>query len=105
MELTSRVFKDNYTGYVEGAFDLAISDFATTHIPDFDASKLPAGWKIGVICGASGSGKSSILRSLGEITPPNSIIASQSSVTLRHSNPKMQRNSLRLWGLRVCHLG
>ena len=70
MELTSRVFKDNYTGYVEGAFDLAISDFATTHIPDFDASKLPAGWKIGVICGASGSGKSSILRSLGEITPP-----------------------------------
>ena len=70
MELKSQVFRDDYTGYVEKAFDLAISDFATTTIPDFKKNRLPADWKIGVICGASGSGKSTILRSLGEVKTP-----------------------------------
>ena len=71
MELTSRVFKDNYTDYVEGTFDLKVSDFASTRIPDLRVNRLPKDWQIGVICGASGSGKSSILRSLGEIIDPS----------------------------------
>lgn len=70
MELKTKVTKDTYTDYLERTFDLSISDFATTRIPELKQSKLPSEWSIGVICGASGSGKSTILRTLGEIKEP-----------------------------------
>ena len=70
MELKVKVTKDTYTDYLERTFDLSISDFATTRIPELKQSKLPSEWSIGVICGASGSGKSTILRTLGEIKEP-----------------------------------
>ena len=70
MELKSKVFRDTYTEYVEKAFDLKKSDFATTSVPELKTNRLPSDWKIGVICGASGSGKSTILRSLGEVKTP-----------------------------------
>ena len=70
MELRARVNRDEYTDYVESAFDLSVSDFATTTIPDLRLGRLPDDWHIGVICGASGSGKSTILRTLGEIKEP-----------------------------------
>lgn len=70
MELKTKVTQDEYTAYVESAFDLSISEFATTSIPELKPSRLPSDWNIGVICGASGSGKSTILRTLGEIKEP-----------------------------------
>lgn len=67
--LKSNVNRDKYTDYIQEHFDLAVSDVAEVHIPNnLNLSKLGSEWNIGVICGASGSGKSTILHSLGEIT-------------------------------------
>ena len=66
--LKSNVNRDKYTDYIQEHFDLAVSDVAEVHIPNnLNLSKLGSEWNIGVICGASGSGKSTILHSLGEI--------------------------------------
>ena len=65
--LKSNVNRDEYTDYIQEHFDLSVGDVAEVHIPNnLHLSRL-GGWNIGVICGASGSGKSTILRSLGEI--------------------------------------
>lgn len=61
----SKVVKDKYTQYISDAFDLTISDTSVVEIPNrIHLSKLQD-WNIGVICGASGSGKSTILKELG----------------------------------------
>lgn len=63
--LSSRVSKDEYTDYVENAFDLSVGDVSTVEIPmNFSLERLGQ-WNVGVICGASGSGKSQILNRLG----------------------------------------
>ena len=65
--LKSNVNRDEYTDYIQDHFDLSVGDVAEVHIPNnLNLSKL-GNWNIGVICGASGSGKSTILHSLGEI--------------------------------------
>ena len=65
--LKSNVNRDEYTDYIQEHFDLSVGDVAEVHIPNnLHLSRL-GDWNIGVICGASGSGKSTILRSLGEI--------------------------------------
>ena len=67
--LKSNVNRDKYTDYIQEHFDLAVSDVAEVRIPNnLNLSKLGSECNIGVICGASGSGKSTILHSLGEIT-------------------------------------
>lgn len=68
--LKSVVKQDEYTEYIKNAFDLQVGDVSEVSIPmNFDLSKLKD-WQIGVICGASGSGKSTILKSLGEVQEP-----------------------------------
>ena len=63
--LKSNVNRDKYTDYIQEHFDLAVSDVAEVRIPNnLNLSKLGSEWNIGVICGASGSGKSTILHSL-----------------------------------------
>lgn len=65
--LKSNVNRDEYTDYIQEHFDLSVGDVAEVHIPNnLHLSRL-GDWNIGVICGASGSGKSTILHSLGEI--------------------------------------
>ena len=65
--LKSNVNRDEYTDYIQDHFDLSVGDVAEVHIPNnLNLSRL-GDWNIGVICGASGSGKSTILHSLGEI--------------------------------------
>ena len=65
--LKSIVNRDEYTDYIQDHFDLSVGDIAEVHIPNnLHISRL-GDWNIGVICGASGSGKSTIIRSLGEI--------------------------------------
>lgn len=61
--LKSNVVQDEYTDYIEKNFDLHISDTCTVLIPNkLNISDLNQDWNIGVICGASGSGKSTVLR-------------------------------------------
>lgn len=65
--LKSNVNRDEYTDYIQDHFDLSVGDIAEVRIPNnLNLSRL-GDWNIGVICGASGSGKSTILHSLGEI--------------------------------------
>ena len=61
----SKVVKDEYTEYISQAFDLDIQDTSCVEIPNrIHLDKLKE-WNIGVICGASGSGKSTMLKELG----------------------------------------
>ena len=63
--LSSRVAQDEYTDYVRDAFDLSVEDVCSVEIPmNFDLERMGA-WNIGLIVGASGSGKSQILNKLG----------------------------------------
>ena len=63
--LTSNVKQDEYTKYIADNFDLHISDTCTVAIPNkLDIDHLNYDWSVGVICGASGSGKSTILKNL-----------------------------------------
>lgn len=63
--LTSPVTKDRYTDYIESAYDLVIEDRNTVNIPlNFRISELQE-WSVLLIVGASGSGKTAILNSLG----------------------------------------
>lgn len=63
--LTSNVIKDEYTTYIEEHFDLKVEDTCKVEIPNkIKLDKLKK-WNIGVICGASGSGKSTILKNIG----------------------------------------
>lgn len=67
IKLNSVINKDNFTDYVREKYDLKVDNEITTEVPMIDASKLDTfNWNIGVICGNSGSGKSTILKSLGE---------------------------------------
>ena len=65
--LKSNVNRDEYTDYIQDHFDLSVGDVAEVHIPNNLNLSTLGDWNIGVICGASGSGKSTILHSLGEI--------------------------------------
>lgn len=63
--LSSHVAQDEYTDYVRDAFDLSVGDVCTVEIPynlNIDAL---GEWNVGLILGASGSGKSQILNKLG----------------------------------------
>lgn len=64
--LKSEVKKDEYTNYIQDTFDLKVGDVSKVCIPNklnIDSFK---DWNIGVICGASGSGKSTILKHLAK---------------------------------------
>lgn len=63
--LKSEVTKDMYTDYIQDHFDLKVGSVSKVCVPmKIDKSIFNEKWNIGVICGASGSGKSTILRKL-----------------------------------------
>lgn len=63
--LTSEVVRDKYTDYVRDAYDLDIGERNAVEIPvNFNPDTI-TGWNVGLICGASGSGKSVIINRLG----------------------------------------
>lgn len=67
IELSSEVKKDVYTDYIQEHYDLSIEDVITEKIPfNFRLDKL-GDWNIGLICGGSGSGKSTIMNKLGKV--------------------------------------
>lgn len=65
--LKSNVKKDEYTDYIQKAFDLQVNDVAKIYIPNKIKLESLKDWNIGLICGASGSGKSTILNYLAQI--------------------------------------
>ena len=72
--LTSPVKKDKYTDYIETTFDYVVKDRNVVDIPfNLRIEKLGE-WNIGLIVGASGSGKSTILKKLGGGKLPTSTI-------------------------------
>ena len=64
--LKSKVKHDEYTDYIQDAFDLKVTDVCKVCVPDTLKIDNLGDWNIGVICGASGSGKSTILKHLAE---------------------------------------
>ena len=65
IELISKVIEDNYTNYLADKYDLQVTSEHKTTIPMIDETELNSfNWNIGLICGNSGSGKSTILRNL-----------------------------------------
>ena len=69
--LENIVNQDTYTNYVCEKFDIQTKDKVITTIPMINLGELETfDWNIGLICGNSGSGKSTILRHIGEIKTP-----------------------------------
>lgn len=67
INLEHNIINDEYTEYVYSTFDIQDSYKTTTEIV-FDLSEIENfDWNIGIILGSSGSGKSSILKSIGDI--------------------------------------
>ena len=64
--LKSEVKKDEYTNYIQDTFDLKVGDVSKVCIPNKLNIESFKDWNIGVICGASGSGKSTILKHLAK---------------------------------------
>lgn len=69
--LKSNIIKDEYTSYVCEKYDLQIGDEITSVIPKINIAEIDVfKWNIGVLLGNSGSGKSTILNSLGSLKTP-----------------------------------
>jgi len=69
--LKSLTPNDMYTQYVYDAFDIQTTEHTEVRIP-YDISQIDSfDWNIGVIYGSSGSGKTTILKSLGALSKCN----------------------------------
>lgn len=82
IELTNVIEHNPYTDYVIKTYDLQIKDKSIIEIPFFNKEELNTfDWNIGLIAGNSGCGKSTILKTFGEIKNPqydnNKTICSQ----------------------------
>lgn len=69
--LTNKFEEDEFTKYIIKSYDLQINNETITEIPIFDKEELKTfNWNIGLIIGNSGCGKSTILKTFGEIKNP-----------------------------------
>ena len=71
--LKSEIDNDNFTQFLYDNYDIQNKDFTITEVPipskvDIDEMN-KKGWNILLICGNSGSGKSTILKEIGDIVP------------------------------------
>jgi ABC-type lipoprotein export system ATPase subunit len=67
----SNIINDNYTNYVYESYDIQNKEFTSVEI-NYQLDNLNNfDWNIIVVFGGSGSGKTSILRNIGEIKIPN----------------------------------
>lgn len=67
----SNIINDNYTNYVYESYDIQNKEFTSVEI-NYQLDNLNNfDWNIIVVFGGSGSGKTSILRNIGEIKNPN----------------------------------
>jgi ABC-type lipoprotein export system ATPase subunit/GNAT superfamily N-acetyltransferase len=71
IELKTKILNDRYTEYVYEAFDIQNKEETSVSIPmDLSLSK-NFDWNIGVILGGSGSGKTTILKQIGDVRKVN----------------------------------
>lgn len=71
IELKSKILNDRYTEYVYSNFDIQNRDETSVSIPLNMGSAKDFKWNIGVIIGGSGSGKTTILKTLGNVRSVN----------------------------------
>lgn len=71
LKLISKIESDKYTEYICQKYDIQFTEKHITEIPMINIVELNKfNWNIGIVCGNSGSGKSTILNQLGEIIKP-----------------------------------
>lgn len=70
IELKSKIKKDKYTQYVYDTLDVKESEESIVEVEFSLGEAKNFDWNIGVIYGGSGSGKSTILKRMGEIKEP-----------------------------------
>ena len=69
--LENHVKHDNYTEYICNKYDLQNTDKVITEIPMINEKELNEfDWNVGIICGNSGSGKSTVLNNIGGVLKP-----------------------------------
>ena len=68
IRLTSNVRRDAYTNYIQENFDLTVEDVCTTEINAWLKLDNLTDWNILLVLGGSGSGKTTALKQLGEIS-------------------------------------
>lgn len=101
--LHTQVSVDKYTEYVCDKFDLQTRNEITTVIPTIDKSELGSfDWNIGLICGNSGSGKSTVLNTLGEIRIPTYDLSK--SVISQFQGLNEEESSELLLGVGLCSI-
>jgi len=67
MELKNKILNDKYTEYVYEAFDIQNQEETSVTIPMNLREAKNFDWNIGVILGGSGSGKTTILKKMGDV--------------------------------------
>jgi ABC-type cobalamin/Fe3+-siderophores transport system ATPase subunit len=67
IELKSKIINDKYTEYVYEAFDIQNREETSVSIPMNLGEAKNFDWNIGVILGGSGSGKTTILKRMGDV--------------------------------------
>jgi len=71
--LESKIVNDNYTQFLYDNYDIQNRDITTTEVPMPSKEDMEemnkSHWNIMLICGKSGSGKSTILREIGNVKP------------------------------------
>lgn len=71
--LESKIVNDNYTQFLYDNYDIQNRDITTTEVPMPSKEDMEemnkSHWNIMLICGKSGSGKSTILKEIGNVIP------------------------------------
>ena len=71
--LESKIVNDNFTNYLYENYDIQNRDITTTEVPMPSKEDMEemnkSHWNIMLICGKSGSGKSTILKEIGNVKP------------------------------------
>jgi len=71
IELKTKIINDKYTEYVYEAFDIQNREETSVSIPMSLGEAKNFDWNIGVILGGSGSGKTTILKQMGDVKKVN----------------------------------
>jgi len=71
IELKTKIINDKYTEYVYEAFDIQNREETSVSIPMNLGEAKNFDWNIGVILGGSGSGKTTILKKMGDVKKVN----------------------------------
>ena len=98
MKISISVEPDEFTAKVAQAFDLEFDGTITTDIPDFEPPDKNS-YNIGMIVGASGSGKSQILRNYFAESSDSILWNPEKAIVSHFNNPEMAIEKLFACGI------